>query len=278
MRVLVTGGSAGLGAAIATRFAADGARVLITDIDEPAGAAGGDISFQKLDVRSDEDWTRVRAWVEREWGGLDVLVNNAGVASAGRIERLSMDDWEWILDINLKGVVRGCRTFVPLFKRQGNGHLVNMASLAGLMNLPGMDSYNVSKSGVISLSETLRYELSPYGVRTTVVCPAFVPTSLGTRLRSPDPVLTAAADKMIRAGKVSPEDVAQQVFDAVRDNKFLVLTHREGRIAMAAKRFAPWLVDGQVRTRWLKTKLLLDKQDAEEGTSAEKGTPVEGTP
>ncbi|HWE91207.1 MAG TPA: SDR family NAD(P)-dependent oxidoreductase [Pseudonocardiaceae bacterium] len=264
MRILVTGGSAGLGAAIAARFAADGAKVLIADINEPADSA---VPFQKLDVRSDEDWARVRDWVEREWDGLDVLVNNAGVASAGRIERLSMADWDWILDINLKGVVRGCRTFVPMFKRQGHGHLVNMASLAGLMNLPGMDSYNVSKSGVISLSETLRYELAPYGVRTTVVCPAFVPTSLGSRLRSPDPVLAEAAHKMISAGKVSAEDVAGQVFDAVRDNRFLVLTHREGRIAVAVKRFAPWLVDRQVRARWLKVKRKLDKQDAEEGTT-----------
>jgi NAD(P)-dependent dehydrogenase (short-subunit alcohol dehydrogenase family) len=261
MRVLITGGSSGLGAAMAARFTAAGARVLVADLVEPAAEAG--VAFQKLDVRSDEDWARVRDWVTAEWGGLDVLVNNAGVAAAGRIERVEMADWDWIIDINLKGVVRGCRTFVPMLKAQGSGHIVNVASMAGVMNLPGMVSYNVTKSGVISLSETLRAELAPYGVRTTVVCPAFVPTKLGGALRSPDPVLTDLADKLIRNGKISADGVAQQVFDAVRRNKFRVLTHPETRVVVVLKRFLPWLVDMQVRRFWAKTKVKLDRQDAQ---------------
>jgi NAD(P)-dependent dehydrogenase (short-subunit alcohol dehydrogenase family) len=115
----------------------------------------------------------VRVLVTGGGAGLGVLVNNAGVGAGGRFERIPLEDWDWIWEINLKGVVRGCRTFVPL--------------LAAIMNLPAMSSYNVTKAGVLSLSETLRLELEPYGVHTTVVCPAYFRTSLGDRLRSPDP-------------------------------------------------------------------------------------------
>jgi NAD(P)-dependent dehydrogenase (short-subunit alcohol dehydrogenase family) len=128
-RVLVTGGSSGLGAALVRAYAARGARVLNCDLNEPDDGAE---SFLRLDVRSDDDWAAARAWVEREWGGLDVLVNNAGVAGGGRIDVATMAEWEWITQINLFGVVRGTRAFVPTFKRQHSGQVVNVASLAGL--------------------------------------------------------------------------------------------------------------------------------------------------
>ena len=112
--------------------------------------------FIKLDVRSDDDWAAARDWVEREWGGLDVLVNNAGVAGGGRIDVAGMDEWQWITEINLFGVVRGTRTFVPMFKQQRSGHIVNIASLAGLVHPAGMGSYNAVKAGVVAFSETSR--------------------------------------------------------------------------------------------------------------------------
>ncbi|MDT3396553.1 SDR family NAD(P)-dependent oxidoreductase [Streptomyces sp. B1866] len=266
-RVLVTGGSSGLGRAIAARYAAAGGRVLVADLAEPADPPAGEVSYHRLDVRSDEDWNAVRAWCERAWGGLDILVNCAGVAAAGRVERISRDDWEWILGINLHGVIGGCRAFVPVLKRQGSGHVVNIASLAGLMNLPGMSSYNVSKAAVISLSETMRHELAPWGVRTTVVCPGFVPTALGSRLRSPDPVLAGLADRMIQRGSVTADQVAEQVVTAVAKGRFLVNTHREGRLAVRARRLLPRLVDAKVAKVWGYTKTKLDEQDRQETTS-----------
>ncbi len=265
-RIAITGGASGLGLAMARRFAADGWRVLIADLDEVAGQAAAaelDGAFQWCDVRSDADWERLRDWCETEWDGLDVLVNNAGVSGSGRIERIEMSDWDWMLDINLKGVVRGCRTFVPVFKRQRGGHLVNIASMAGLMNLPGMVSYNVAKAGVISLSETLRYELEPYGVTTTVVCPSFVKTNIGGSMRGPDQVLLDLADRWIQGGKLTAEQVADQVFDAVRARRFLVITHPEARQALRLKRWAPRLVAGQLRKMWAKTTRKLEAEDAE---------------
>ncbi|MBB1244648.1 SDR family NAD(P)-dependent oxidoreductase [Streptomyces durbertensis] len=269
-RVLVTGGASGLGRALARRYAALGARVVVADLDPPERPVAAGVESLRLDVRSEEEWRAARAWCAREWGGLDVLVNNAGVAAAGRIERLTAADWDWILDVNLRGTVNGCRTFVPLLKRQRSGHLVNVASLAGLMNLPGMASYNVSKAAVISLSDTLRHELAPYGVSTSVVCPGFVPTNLGAGLRSPDPVLAASAERMIRNGSVTPEQLAETVVAAVDRGRFLVHTHREGRVAATLKRLVPPLADRPVRRAWQRTRAKLDAQDRDERPAPEQ--------
>ncbi|MDR7304406.1 SDR family oxidoreductase [Haloactinomyces albus] len=263
-RILITGGASGLGRAMAIRFAGAGWRVLIADLDEAAGERlrtelGDEVAFHPLDVRDDAGWARVRAWCERTWNGLDVLVNNAGVAAAGRMDRVSMADWDWILDINLKGVIRGCREFVPVFRRQGHGHLVNIASMAGLMNLPAMSSYNVSKAGVISLSETLRHELAPYGVHTTVVCPAFVRTGLDRTMRAADPSLAARTTELMAASRVTPDDVARKVFRAVRKPRFRVLTHRDSSLAWLAKRFVPALVDRVVARGWRRTRATLER-------------------
>ena len=100
-----------------------------------------------LDITSDDDWATARDWVDVHWGGLDVVVNNAGVAGGGRIDVAGIDEWQWIIDVNLLGVVRGCRTFTPVFKGQGSGRIVNVASLAGLVHPAGMASYNAVKAG-----------------------------------------------------------------------------------------------------------------------------------
>ncbi|MFD8649118.1 SDR family NAD(P)-dependent oxidoreductase [Streptomyces mirabilis] len=263
-RVLITGGASGLGWALAQRYAAAGDRVLITDRNEPAELPTGSVSFIRMDVRVHSDWQRALSWCEDHWGGLDVLVNNAGVKAVGRVERLDDDDWDWILDINLKGVVHGCRTFVPLFKRQGSGHVVNIAALAGLLNLPGMASYNVSKAAVISLSETLRQELAPFGIRTTVICPGFVHTNLTTGLHSPDPVLAKLADRMMQRGKPTADQVAAQIVDAIAAGRFMVLTHPEDRRAVRLKRFLPRIADMQAALRWRRTVRKLKTQDPQE--------------
>jgi NADP-dependent 3-hydroxy acid dehydrogenase YdfG len=268
-RVLVTGGGSGLGRAIAARFAGAGHRVLVSDVDGDAAARAAretGASAIALDVTSDDDWASARDWCEREWGGVDVLVNNAGVGAGGRFEKIGMADWDWIWEINLKGVVRGCRTFVPDFKARGSGHLVNVASLAGIMNLPAMSSYNVTKAAVISLSDTLRLELEPYGVHTTVVCPAFVRTNLGDRLRSPDPALATMMDRLMTSSTITADDVADQVVDAVARNRFLVLTHPEGRRSALGKRLG--LTDRQVRGYWARLRARVERTDddtAEEG-------------
>ena len=182
-RVLVTGGASGLGAAFVAAFLARGDRVVIADVQapvEPALVAGA--SQIRLDVTSDDDWEAALVWVEEHWGGLDVLVNNAGIAAGGRIDVVGIDEWQRVIDINLLGVVRGCRTFVPMMKAQGSGHIVNTASLAGLVHPPAMGSYTAVKAGVVALSETLSYELDPFGILVSAVCPGFVRTTLASSI------------------------------------------------------------------------------------------------
>jgi NAD(P)-dependent dehydrogenase (short-subunit alcohol dehydrogenase family) len=263
VRVLVTGAGSGLGRALATRWSAAGEDVLVSDVDaEAARTVAGELgaTARTLDVTSGEDWAGALEWCRSAWGGLDVLVNNAGVGAGGRFERISVEDWDWIWEINLKGVVRGCRTFVPLFKEQAHGHIVNVASLAGLMNLPAMASYNVTKAGVIALSETLRHELEPYGVHTTVVCPAYFRTNLGERTRSPDPAVIRVMDKLMASSRVTASDVASVVVDAVRDKRFMVLPHADGRRSVRMRRWLPKVVDRQVRAYWTRLRSTVERE------------------
>ncbi|MGA5497958.1 SDR family NAD(P)-dependent oxidoreductase [Streptomyces cinereoruber] len=257
-RVLITGGASGLGRALAEHHAAAGDRVLVADRDRPAEPPSGAVSFLRLDVRLQGDRQRALRWCEEHWGGLDVLVNNAGVMAAGRVEHLRGDDWDWILDINLKGVVRGCRTFVPLFKRQGGGHIVNIASSAGLLNTPGATSYNASKAAVISLSETIRRELSPFGIRTIVACPGPFRTGLRAELHSPDPELAALADREIRDSLHTAEEVAGRIVHAVDKGHFLVLTRATDRRALCLKRLFPRVADARAAKKWRRTAAELE--------------------
>ena len=202
-RVLVTGGASGLGAALVAQFVAEGHQVLSTDVGGGRRRDGG-ASYRQLDVRSPEDWEAAVAWCEQNWGGLDILVNNAGIATGGRIDVESLDEWDRVVDINLMGVVRGCRAFTPLFKRQRSGHIVNTASAAGLVHPPMMSSYNTVKAGVVALSETLSHELHPYGVTVSVVCPSFFRTNLADSIRGADTAMGATARQLIEKSPRRP--------------------------------------------------------------------------
>ena len=210
-RVLVTGGASGLGLALATAFLERGDRVIVTDLaptDERPSTVPSDARYLRLDVRSEDEWKAARAEVEQIWGGLDVLVNNAGIAQGGRIELLTEQDWQLIVDINLLGVARGCRTFVPMLKGQGRGHIVNTASLAGLVHPPTMTSYTAVKAAVVAISESLRWELEPFGVDVSVLCPSFFRTNLASSLNVSDPAASGFASKLIERSERGAQDIA----------------------------------------------------------------------
>ncbi|MEU3605507.1 SDR family NAD(P)-dependent oxidoreductase [Streptomyces sp. NPDC035033] len=267
-RVLITGGSSGLGRALAERYAATGARVLIADRNRPERLPAGVASFIRIDVRMHEDWQRALRWCENYWGGLDILVNNAGVTAAGRVEQLQSDDWDWILGINLKGVAQGCQTFVPLFKRQGSGHIVNVASSTGLLNPPGTPSDNASKAAVVSLSESIRQELAPFGIHTTVVCPGPIRTDLRAELHSPDPGMAEIVDREIQDTPHTAEQMAGKITDAVGKGRFLVITHPEDRRALCLKRLFPRVADAQAARRWRRTAMKLKAPGSREREEA----------
>ncbi|HMT49718.1 SDR family NAD(P)-dependent oxidoreductase [Dietzia sp. UBA5065] len=241
-RVLVTGGASGLGLALATAFLERGDRVIVTDLaptDERPSTVPSDARYLRLDVRSEDEWKAARAEVEQIWGGLDVLVNNAGIAQGGRIELLTEQDWQLIVDINLLGVARGCRTFVPMLKGQGRGHIVNTASLAGLVHPPTMTSYTAVKAAVVAISESLRWELEPFGVDVSVLCPSFFRTNLASSLNVSDPAASGFASKLIERSERGAQDIAAEVMTALDAKQFLVLPDPEARRSYRGKRFLP---------------------------------------
>lgn len=238
-RALVTGGASGLGLALVRQLADRGVRVLATDVHDeaPEVAALDGVTYRRLDVTSDVDWAAARDWVVETWGGIDLVFNNAGVAAGGRIELTEMDQWQWIIDINLLGVARGCRTFTPMLKQQRRGHIVNTASAAGLVHPPRMSEYNATKAAVVALSETLFHELKADGVRVSVVCPTFFKTNLTSSLRGKDEAAQQAAAKLIDGAKRTADDIAAVVLAQVEKDRHIIVTDRDGRIAYAAKRW-----------------------------------------
>lgn len=246
-RIFITGGASGLGREIALRWAREGARVCIGDLNTQRGASveaeirslGAEGVFFQCDVTRMEDLRAVADDLRAMWGGVDIVVNNAGVATAGALESEPLEQWQWILNINLLGVVRGCQAFLPLFRAQNRGHFVNIASMAGLVHPPGMGSYNASKAGVVALSETLRLELAPENIGVTVVCPSFFQTNLTESLRSTDPNAGKVMNKLFSKARITAAEIADRVFFGVRDKHFLVLPHKDDRKAHAMKRFLP---------------------------------------
>lgn len=247
-RIFITGGGSGLGRALAERYARAGWRVCIGDIDDARGAetlaalalAGATAHYLRCDVRQETDLQAAADWLQRQWNGVDVVVNNAGVAVAGGIAEVPIADWQWIIDINLLGVVRGCRAFVPMLRAQGGGHLVNIASMAGLVHPPKMAAYNATKAAVVALSETLKLELAPDHIGVSVVCPAFFRTNLTQSLRAADADVARITQRLVGKAKLGAEPIAQQVFDGVACGDFHILTHTDGKIAWIIKRLAPY--------------------------------------
>lgn len=242
---LITGAGSGLGAAMAERFAAAGWRVIVTDQEAGraeqivAGLPGEGHVSKLLDVTCDDHWREIESMVAALDGGLDVLVNNAGVATGGMLGETPLEDWQWVLEINLMGVVRGCHHLVGHFRQRGRGHIVNVASWAGLAGAPGIASYGTAKTAVVGFSEMLRAELATAGVAVSVLCPAFVKTRLTDSMRAPDDSYAERVRRWMEKSGVSAEDVADTVFQAIEKPRFLLLTHAETRWQHRLKRWFP---------------------------------------
>jgi NAD(P)-dependent dehydrogenase (short-subunit alcohol dehydrogenase family) len=248
-RVFITGGGSGLGRALALCFAAEGARVGLGDVHderleetaEAVAEAGGEPLALRCDITSDEQVAEAAAAVRASWGGIDVLVNNAGVAAAGTVLDTTMEDWRWMLEINLLGAVRVTHAFLPMMEEAKSGHVINVASAAGIVQSPGMASYNVAKAGMIALSETLRAEVAGYGVGVTVVCPSFFTTNLMESYRGPNEGARDLAAKLMDRSRLDAGDIAAAIVRGYRSEDFFVFGHNEARMAYHLKRFFPGL-------------------------------------
>ena len=247
---VVTGAGSGIGKAMAERFVAEGMKVVLADIDElrlrsvesQLSEAGGDVWPIACDTALEESVQSLAQRTLDRYGAAHVLCNNAGVVGTGDPWTGPMSVWEWVVGINLYGVIHGIRAFLPIMQEQGEGHIVNTASVAGLLAMAGAAPYNVTKTGVVALSEGLFVELkgtgSPVGV--SVLCPGFVRTELMKQMTWADrlgerPAATSNPvgqfmNQILRDGVengISPADVAAQVVSAIREGRFWILTHPE---------------------------------------------------
>ncbi len=256
---VVTGAASGLGRAMALAFAAEGMHVALADVDQAnlarvaaeVRARGVRALARRVDVSQGEQVDELAQHTVAELGGAHLVCNNAGVSPLGAAWENTVADWQWTLGVNLWGVIHGVRAFAPLLLAQDEGHIVNTASVAGLISPPGMGAYNVSKHAVVALSESLYHDLAERKARVgiSVLCPAYVPTAISDSERNrpaelanparPTSAQLRAKEAMLRkavqSGKISADEVAQAVVAAVRGERFYILTHPRIKPAIRAR-------------------------------------------
>lgn len=255
-RAVVTGAGSGLGRAIAVELGARGASVLVADInldtaEETARLLrdrGAKAHACACDVAKWSEVESLAAEAERVLGAVDFVANNAGVAVGGPFEKIPLQDWEWIMGINLWGVIYGCRAFLPGMRDRGRGHLLNVASSAGLISVPEMSPYNVTKSAVVALSETIAGELRGTGVGITVLCPTFFRTNIARSGRShaDGTDMVERIEKLMGRASIQADGVAKFALDTAERGKLYALPHADGRTAWRVKRTSPELFQSTI--------------------------------
>lgn len=263
---VVTGGASGIGAALARGFAAEGMRLVLADVDGPGmdevaaelRSSGAEVVTTHCDVSDADAVEALAGTAEAAFGSIDVVCNNAGVGAGGLMSSLTRKDWDWVLGVNLWGVINGMSTFLPRLLAKGEGHIVNTASVAGLFSAPFMGPYCVSKYGVVALSEATYHELAMTGseVGISVLCPAWVstrihesdrarPEHLRNELMGTPAEQAQGMNDMLKAvieGGMAPELVAAQVIDAIKTKRFYILTHEDSKVAIRKRMEA--ILDG----------------------------------
>jgi NAD(P)-dependent dehydrogenase (short-subunit alcohol dehydrogenase family) len=248
-RAVVTGAGSGLGRTLSLSLAKRGAKIVVADLDLPSAeqtahqviALGGEAVAQKTDVAKAEQVEALAELADQRFGGSDLVANNAGVGVGGPIGDVSLRDWEWIMSINLWGVIYGCHSFAPRFKKQRSGHILNIASAAGLLCAPDMSPYNVTKAGVVAISETLCTELLRFNVGVTVVCPTFFKTNIvdNSRFVGATERMSRTAKKQMEGSKVQADDIAENALFCCENDKLYCVPMADAKWGWRIKRLAP---------------------------------------
>ena len=246
--VVITGAGSGIGRATAMRFANAGAKIAACDIHQDRlDALAVDLGPRALVVRNVDvaDRAQMAAFadeVHAQVPAADVVVNNAGVAVAGAFVETTLDNWDWLLGINLRGVVHGCHFFIPkMIARGAGGHIVNLSSVLGLYGAPLNSPYVASKFAVLGLSQSLRAELAPHHIGVTAICPGMIATSIVDDSRISDTLVERRkqASRLFRDKGAPPSDVADAIFDAVQRNPAIRPVGRDGWIIWALSKLSP---------------------------------------
>ncbi len=256
---VVTGGASGLGRAMAWRFAREGMKIVLADIEQTTldttlgefQEAGHEAIAVQGDVSRAADVESLAEQTLAAFGAVHIVCNNAGVAPGGLVWEHTVKDWEWAMGPNVWGVIHGVRVFTPiLLKQNTEAHIVNTASVAGLLSLPGMGLYCVTKHAVVTLTECLHHDLVENSdkVRCSVLCPAYVPTGIADSERNRPAHLRDDRPKSeqelrreeglrraVESGRITAEEVADAVFNAIRDKRFYILTHQRIKPAIETR-------------------------------------------
>jgi short-subunit dehydrogenase len=265
-RAFITGAGGGLGRVLSLELAGNGWTIGISDISE-AGLketasliekAGGKAIVYKLDVADSDRYAAVAKEYLSVTGGIDLLINNAGVGDGGVFGEYAVENWKWIVGINQMGVIYGCHNFVPTMKQQKSGQIINIASAAGFAALPSMSPYNVTKAAVISLSETLYSELKGENVNVSVVCPTFFKTNVMQHSRG-DEAQKKAGQKMVDKSGIEPIEIAQKVLSEAGKKTFYIVHPFSAKVLFSVKRLFPTMV---IKVIGMGYKSMLQKQAA----------------
>ena len=268
---IITGAGGSLGREYALLLARRGWNLAVADIDQASADAtcdavrqvGGEARAEQLDVTDADQWQELQGRLQQDWSQLDLLINNAGVSHSGAFESMELADWRRVLSINLDGTMLGCRTMVPwLIENRQGGHIINTASFAAMAQGPYMSAYNVSKSAVVSLSESLYTELVPQGVHVTVVCPWFFKSGLLDKGRVDADWLRRIADHFVETSSFTAADVAEDAIRAMEKKKLYSLVTRRAWRFWRIKRMVPQPFLNLVRKQFAKLRKQLEDQSA----------------